>query len=102
MQVTNLAFLSVLSPWYLIGYTSYALIFIRSAANPPIDENDPEDAESIVSYLKREQYGSTPLLKGNTFDNATGQIDPDQEVSSFHAATLPSPMHHPVLRPVRF
>jgi hypothetical protein len=46
----------------LIGYSAYALIFIRSAADPPIDENDPETLEAIVSYLKREQYGSTPMF----------------------------------------
>ncbi|MEO0556556.1 MAG: DUF2723 domain-containing protein [Bacteroidota bacterium] len=59
----------------MIGYSSYAVIFIRSAADPPIDENDPETTEAIVSYLKREQYGNTPLLTGNTFNNRTGQID---------------------------
>lgn len=63
----------------MIGYSSYALIFIRSLANPPIDENNPETVESFVSYLKREQYGQTPLLKGNTFNNETGQIDRDKE-----------------------
>ena len=63
----------------LIGYSSYALIFIRSAANPPIDENDPETVEAIVSYLKREQYGETPLLKGYTYDNQTGTIDTRRE-----------------------
>jgi hypothetical protein len=46
----------------LIGYSTYGLIFIRSAADPPIDENDPETLEAIVSYLKREQYGSTPIF----------------------------------------
>ncbi len=90
MQVTNLIFLC--ATVVLIGYSSYALIFIRSASNPPIDENDPEDASSIVSYLKREQYGSTPLLKGNTFDNATGQIDPDKEVL-FPRRYSPTPIH---------
>jgi hypothetical protein len=58
----------------LLGYSSYGLIFVRSAADPPIDENDPETAEAIVSYLKREQYGDTPLLRGATYDDRTGQI----------------------------
>ncbi|HET6569812.1 MAG TPA: DUF2723 domain-containing protein [Rhodothermales bacterium] len=64
----------------LIGYSTYALLFIRSAANPPIDENDPESTEDIVSYLKREQYGATPLFKGADYDEATGQINPYKEV----------------------
>lgn len=76
-QVPNLVSLSLLM--VVIGYSSYALIFIRSAADPPIDENDPETAEAIVSYLKREQYGATPLLKGASYNNATGQIDAREE-----------------------
>ncbi|WPP51009.1 glycosyltransferase family 117 protein [Catalinimonas niigatensis] len=51
----------------IIGYGSYALIPIRSAYDPPIDENDPETLISFVSYLKREQYGSRPLLYGQYF-----------------------------------
>ncbi len=51
----------------LIGYASYAIVLIRSSYNPPIDENDPENAMSFVSYLKREQYGDRPLLYGKTF-----------------------------------
>ncbi|WP_035758002.1 glycosyltransferase family 117 protein [Hugenholtzia roseola] len=51
----------------LIGYTSYALVVIRSNANTPIDENNPEDVMSFISYLKREQYGDRPLLFGPTF-----------------------------------
>jgi hypothetical protein len=58
----------------LIGYSSYSIIMIRSIADPPIDENDPETVEAFVKYLKREQYGSTPILKGNNYDDATGQI----------------------------
>ena len=48
----------------MIGYSSYTLVLIRSVYNTPIDENNPEDIISFVSYLKREQYGSRPLFKG--------------------------------------
>lgn len=51
----------------LIGYSSYTVILIRSNYNPPIDENNPENILSYVSYLKREQYGSRPLLHGQYF-----------------------------------
>lgn len=51
----------------LIGYSSYSLVLIRSNYNPPIDENNPESLLSFVSYLKREQYGSRPLLSGQLY-----------------------------------
>ena len=51
----------------IIGYSSYSIVLIRSNYNPPIDENNPEDVLSFVSYLKREQYGSRPLLSGQYF-----------------------------------
>ncbi len=46
----------------LVGFTSYETIFIRSAQNPNIDENDPETVSRAVSYLEREQYGSYPMF----------------------------------------
>lgn len=51
----------------LIGYGSYATIVIRSNFNTPINENAPKDVMSFVRYLKREQYGSRPLLYGPYF-----------------------------------
>src|SRR6056297_545945 len=52
----------------IIGYSSYATIMIRSAADPPMDENDPETVFSLYNYLKREQYGSSPLLHGQYYN----------------------------------
>ena len=52
----------------LIGYSSYTSIVIRSNYNPPINENSPDNIMTFVSYLKREQYGSRPLLHGQYFD----------------------------------
>ncbi len=52
----------------LFGYLSFALIPIRSAANPPIDENDPQDPFALLAYLNREQYGDRPLLYGQYYD----------------------------------
>ena len=51
----------------LIGYSSFALIPIRSAANTPMDQNSPEDVFSLADYLNREQYGDTPLFYGRTY-----------------------------------
>jgi hypothetical protein len=51
----------------LIGYGSYATIVIRSAYDTPINENAPKDVMSFVSYLKREQYGTWPILYGPYF-----------------------------------
>lgn len=65
----------------LIGYSSYAVIMIRSIADPPVDENDPETVEAFVKYLKREQYGDTPILKGRYYDDATAQISQDESFS---------------------
>jgi hypothetical protein len=50
-----------------IGYSSYALIMIRSAANTPMDQNSPEDIFTLRNYLAREQYGETPLIYGQTY-----------------------------------
>ena len=52
----------------IIGYSSYAIIIIRSNANPPMNQNNPEDMFNLLSYLNREQYGDRPLLYGQDFN----------------------------------
>ena len=52
---------------FMIGYGTYGMIMIRSAANPPMDQNSPEDVFSLQSYLNREQYGDSPLFYGVNF-----------------------------------
>ena len=51
----------------VIGYSSYALIVIRSTANTPMDQNSPEDIFTLGEYLGREQYGTRPLFYGPAF-----------------------------------
>ena len=49
-----------------IGFSSYALVLIRSDANTPLDENSPNSPFALSSYLSRDQYGKSPLLYGRT------------------------------------
>lgn len=53
--------------YIIIGYSSYAMILIRSNADPVIDMNDPENPFNLVSYINREQYGDNPLVYGQYF-----------------------------------
>jgi hypothetical protein len=52
----------------LIGYSSNAIIVIRSAANTPLNENNPSNPFNLLYFLNREQYGSRPLFKGQYFN----------------------------------
>ena len=52
----------------LIGYSTFFTLVIRSNAQVPINENEPKDALSLLSYLNREQYGSRPLFYGQYFN----------------------------------
>lgn len=61
-QGLNVALLSF--TFMLIGFSSFGVLVIRSNANTPLDQNNPEDTIGLYSYLKREQYGSTPILSG--------------------------------------
>ena len=60
----------------MIGYSSYALIVIRSSSNPPMDQNSPEDVFTLGSYLSRDQYGDSPLVYGPAY---TSQVAYDVE-----------------------
>ena len=53
----------------VVGYSSYALIVIRSTANTPMDQNSPEDIFTLGEYLGREQYGTRPLFYGPAFSS---------------------------------
>lgn len=60
----------------IVGYSSSGMIIIRSQANTPLDENDPENAYSLISYFNREQYGDRPLFFGHYFtEKITGSED---------------------------
>ncbi len=61
---------------FVIGYFSYGVILIRSSAEPPMDQNDPESVFSLLSYLNREQYGQSPLVRGQYYNAPlTGTVD---------------------------
>jgi tetratricopeptide (TPR) repeat protein len=57
----------------LIGYSSFLVLVIRSNANTPMDENNPENAVNLLSYLNREQYGTWPIMYGQYF---SAPLDP--------------------------
>lgn len=76
VRILTIASLSVLV--IFVGYSSYALLLIRSHANPPMNQNAPDNVFSLSSYLSREQYGETPLLYGHTFKSTVMyQLQPD-------------------------
>lgn len=72
-RIKNTALLCMLM--LMIGYSSYALIVIRSSANPPMDQNSPEDIFTLGNYLSRDQYGDYPLLYGQAY---TSQVKFDR------------------------
>ena len=64
-RVKNTALLCMLM--LMIGYSTYALTVIRSSANPPMDQNSPEDIFTLGDYLGRDQYGQRPLFYGQAY-----------------------------------
>ena len=75
-RIKNTALLCMLM--LMIGYSSYALIVIRSSANPPMDQNSPEDIFTLGSYLSRDQYGDRPLFYGQAYTSQVAlQVEGD-------------------------
>ena len=87
----NLAFLCLAV--ILIGYGSYALVFVRSATEPSIDMNDPDNIERFIDYLEREQYGNTPLLSGVSYNDQSGRVPRDGEETLFPRRHSPNSQH---------
>lgn len=91
MPMANLGFLCLAV--ILIGYGSYALVFVRSATEPSIDMNDPDNFERFIDYLEREQYGDTPLLRGVSFDDNSGRVARDGTEQLFPRRHSTNPQH---------
>ncbi|MFA6949379.1 MAG: DUF2723 domain-containing protein [Lentimicrobiaceae bacterium] len=68
----------------LIGYSSFLMLVIRANANTPINENDPDDAISLLSYLNREQYGSWPILTGPYYNAPVDPQNPADDGSPIY------------------
>ncbi len=60
----------------LIGYSSFAMIVIRSSANPPMDQNSPDNVFALLGYLNREQYGDRPLVYGRYYNTPLDKQTP--------------------------
>lgn len=71
MNYNNLNVLMMSLATILIGYSSFFVLVIRSQANTPMDENDPENAPNMLSYLLREQYGDWPIVYGQYYNAPT-------------------------------
>ena len=52
----------------VIGFSLFAIVIIRSSVKTPTNEYQPDNPYTLVRYLSREQYGSTPLIYGQYYD----------------------------------
>ncbi len=89
LVVWNTAILSFIV--ILIGYSSFALIVIRASANPPMNQNHPDNAYALLRYLNREQYGEHPLVYGPYYNTpaiaATGKTKYYHKVDGKYVVT---------------
>ncbi len=77
----------------LVGHSTYVLVPLRSATDPPIDIGDPETTEARVSCLNRAQYGSLPSLTGHTFKDDTARVPRQGKTALFPRRHSPNPKH---------
>ncbi len=87
LRAFNTTFLCLLL--IMVGYSSYALIVVRSSANTPMDQNSPEDIFTLGTYLNREQYGTRPLFYGQAFSSEV-KID---KTNRRYSSTETSPIY---------
>ena len=78
LVVWNTIIVSVVA--ILIGYSSFGLILIRSSANPPMNQNHPDNAYNLLYYLNREQYGDRPLIHGQYYNAPAIGMKGDKDV----------------------
>lgn len=76
--VLNIAMIS--TAFIILGYSSFAMIMIRAKADPTLNNSDPDNAFSFLSYLNREQYGDEPLFKGRFFDARPTGVEEGKKV----------------------
>ncbi len=81
-SAANTVFMSI--AFLLIGYSSFFLLVIRANTNTPINENDPSDAVSLLSYLNREQYGTWPIVYGQYYNAPQDKADPYSDGTPFY------------------
>jgi len=81
-SAANTVFMSI--AFLLIGYSSFFMLVIRANTNTPINENDPSDAVSLLSYLNREQYGTWPIAYGQYYNAPQDKADPSDDATPFY------------------
>ena len=81
-SAANTVFMSI--AFLLIGYSSVFMLVIRANTNTPINENDPSDAVSLLSYLNREQYGTWPIVYGQYYNSPQDKADPYDDATPFY------------------
>lgn len=74
--ILNISLISLSFVYF--GYLSFAMIAIRAHADPPLNNNSPDNVYSFLGYLSRQQYGKEPLLKGQTYDAQVIDVKPTE------------------------